>query len=440
MSNVLATDLGIWPCPIDLSIEEQMLAKHSFRADLANYLLLYDQIVIPTGNFQILPVLQHILGANTLGRLLHTKEIVFVRFNEWFGYNQEDGIIQVSISDNPDSQNIQPNLATSYFKPLDVAIDTILAAHEPLSEFEQEGSLKNYLFDATIQIPTNTLLLQSREETYKDILGSEQLRGSLSLRNDGHYLEKFRQSYEKERAFNHMRKGGSYKITIFNPHVPIDSYDAWEEYGILRVAFDNYLLGMGGFAQTLDITGDNSSLSILQAKRQRLGFSVEKFGAFAEMQDISGIPDIGNAYAKGSISTQELLDLRYSKHCQAFRDWFAKGSPPESSKEIIRRFVDSIGKPSLVESLPMKLVRLAATTGLGALEPITGAIASAVDSVLLSSWFPGKSPRLFMKEAKVLLAKSSLLTHPMIRGRDRNKPCLCGSGKKFKNCCGVRNI
>ena len=23
-----------------------------------------------------------------------------------------------------------------------------------------------------------------------------------------------------------------------------------------------------------------------------------------------------------------------------------------------------------------------------------------------------------------------------MKGRDRNKPCPCGSGKKFKNCCG----
>ena len=26
---------------------------------------------------------------------------------------------------------------------------------------------------------------------------------------------------------------------------------------------------------------------------------------------------------------------------------------------------------------------------------------------------------------------------PKMKGRDRNKPCPCGSGRKFKNCCGI---
>ena len=41
-----------------------------------------------------------------------------------------------------------------------------------------------------------------------------------------------------------------------------------------------------------------------------------------------------------------------------------------------------------------------------------------------------------------LLSKRSMVEKhfypepPKMKGRDRNKPCPCGSGRKFKNCCG----
>ncbi|MGA6952795.1 MAG: SEC-C metal-binding domain-containing protein [Candidatus Sulfotelmatobacter sp.] len=41
-----------------------------------------------------------------------------------------------------------------------------------------------------------------------------------------------------------------------------------------------------------------------------------------------------------------------------------------------------------------------------------------------------------MKQAKVMLANTPVIQKPVMRGRDRNLPCSCGSGKKFKKCCG----
>ena len=45
-------------------------------------------------------------------------------------------------------------------------------------------------------------------------------------------------------------------------------------------------------------------------------------------------------------------------------------------------------------------------------------------------------------EERGLLKKRSMIPRtffaekPKMKGRDRNKPCPCGSGRKFKNCCG----
>lgn len=56
-----------------------------------------------------------------------------------------------------------------------------------------------------------------------------------------------------------------------------------------------------------------------------------------------------------------------------------------------------------------------------------------------------QSEALFLKrdyEEHNLLSKRSMVEKhfypepPKMKGRDRNKPCPCGSGRKFKNCCG----
>ena len=53
MRRILATDLGIWPMFQHLErASDQMVASSKFWARLANYVLLYDQIVIPTGNLR----------------------------------------------------------------------------------------------------------------------------------------------------------------------------------------------------------------------------------------------------------------------------------------------------------------------------------------------------------------------------------------------------
>jgi hypothetical protein len=67
MRRILATDFGIWPAWKDLALlSDAMLKSAEQWARLANYLLLYDQIVIPTGNFQVLPVLRLMLGEQIL--------------------------------------------------------------------------------------------------------------------------------------------------------------------------------------------------------------------------------------------------------------------------------------------------------------------------------------------------------------------------------------
>lgn len=425
MRRVLATDFGIWPMLQNLErASDHMVASSEYWGRLANYLLLYDQIIIPTGNLQVLPVLRIMLGEAVFDELISTKGIVLARFDQWFGYaGNGAGLVFFQVQDGPNHPKNVANLGTTFFKPLDEAIANTLSVTTPISSSERKSQITNLLLDNVFQLPTNTIAEGLKDEAYKDVLGSPYLRDFLSLHNAG-------------RSLDALHGIGPNQVTIFSPHVPPESNDSREIRAVLRVAFENFLLSIGGHAEATEITGDQSTLNILRAKGQRLGYTPEGNQSFAKIQKISGVPDLGVAFASKHLTTRQLMDLRHSKHAQALRDWFALGAPSATEDETVRRYVETIGKPSFIDSLPAKLLRFATTTGVGAVQPIAGAIASVGDAFLLSKWFPGRSPCLFLKQAKVMLANTPIIQAPVMRGRDRNAPCSCGSGKKYKKCCG----
>lgn len=424
MRRVLATDLGIWPMLKNQEWpSEMMIACPEYWARLADYILLYDQIVIPTGNLQILPVLRLMLGEEVFDELIRTKAIVLARFDQWFGYVGTGGVIFLKAGDNPDLPKSFPNLAISHFKQLDEAIDDALIATNPPSSSERRTLIKNLLFDNIISLPTESLLSGVKDEAYADIRDSAYLREFLSLRNAG-------------RSIDNLFGSKPDTVTVFNPHVPAGRNDLPEVRAVLRVVFENFLLSLGGHTAASEITGDSSTLSVLQAKGQRIGYSPHGRQAFAQLQKVNGVPELGAAFAAKRISPSQILDLRTSKHTQALRDWLGAGAANETASETVARYIETIGNPGLIEKLPVKAMRFAATTGWGAIEPISGAVAAAADTFLLSKWFPVRSPRLFMRQAKAVLANTPVIRAPVIKGRDRNSLCSCGSGKKYKHCCG----
>ena len=425
MRRILATDLGIWPMFQHLErASDQMVASSKFWARLANYVLLYDQIVIPTGNLQILPVLRLVLGEEAFDDLVRNKGIVLARFDQWFAYaGNGAGLVFFQVHDGPDRPPASPNLGTAFFKPLDQAISEVLSLTNPPSSSDRRSEITKLLIDNIVQVPTQAMVDELKDESYKDILGSPYLRDFLAMRNTG-------------RSLDSLIGIGPNEMKIFSPHNPPGPHESLEIRSVLRVVFENFLLCFGGYTKATEITGDESTLNLLRAKGQRFGHSPEGDLAFAQIQEISGLPNLGAAFATKQLSSAQLLDLRYSLHSQALRDWFAAGALGATANETVRRYVETFGKPSWLEALPAKILRFATTTGLGAIEPVSGAVVSAIDTFLLSKWFPGRSPRLFLKQAKVMLDNTPIIEKPIMHGRDRNAPCSCGSGKKFKKCCG----
>lgn len=428
MRRILATDIGIWPVLQNLErVSDSMLQSPEFRSNLANYILLYDQIVVPTGNFQILPVLRNIFGEAVFDELIKSNIIVLARYNKWFSYIGNGGGLNFFESFSDPNSGKTPNLFHSYFAPLDKAIDTAIKTTTPTSSTRRASELTNLLIDKVLPVGTNIETSSFKDETYRDILGSPYLRNILSIRNEGRNLDA-------------LKGINANQVRIYSPHAIPEKGESPEIWSVLHAAFENFVLGLSTDLNVEEIAGDGNTLALIKAKGQRVGLDLEGKNAFSKIQEISGIPNIGEAFSKGAFTAEQLLDLRESKHSQAFRDWFSSESSNETSQQIVERYVDSIGKPSFIERLPVKTLRFGVTTGAGLINPVTGAISSAVDSFMLSKWFPGKSPKLFVKHAKTVTVKSKpssdSLQAPRMTGRDRNRSCSCGSGKKYKKCCG----
>jgi hypothetical protein len=429
LRTVLATDLGIWPAMQDLhKVSDLMVISKAFKQSLSNYILLYDQIYIPTGNLQILPVLRIILGEDVFDELVKNNVLVFVRYDKWFSYGGNGTGLNFFSVGNKDMKPDPNNLLHSYFTPLDECIETAIKQTQPTSNIRRQQYLTNLLLDNTIPVTKNIKPLTFRNETYRDIQESPYLRGFFSYNNRG-------------RSLNNLKGIKANEMRIFSPHDDKDEHNSPEISAVLQAAFDNFVLGISSDLNVDEITGDECSLALLKAKGQRVGMPIEGQKAFTQIQEISGIPDIGIAFADKLISAEQLLDLRESKHAGSLRDWFAKSTPEESHADITQRYVESLGKSSVIEYIPVKVMRFATTLGIGTIQPVAGAIASGVDSFLLGKWFPKKSPRLFLKHAKSVIIKSvEKITpptkRPSLSGRDRNRACSCGSELKYKHCCG----
>jgi hypothetical protein len=310
--------------------------------------------------------------------------------------------------------------------PIDEAINIALRSTLPHTDDKNRSIISNLLIDKVVQTPIEDIGEELFKETYNDILGSPYLKEFMALRNAG-------------RSLTNLKGIKSNSAKIFNPNIAPDEDDVPEIRALQRVAFENLMLGLGTYTDSTDITSDEATLAIVNAKGQRFGAPVSGEGAFATIQEISGVPNLGAAFASKDLSPDEIVKLRESKQCQSLREWLAKQDSSCDSAEIVQKYIETIGRPSLIESIPAKILRFGATTVIGVFNPVAGIMVSLADSFLLSKWSNKQSPRLFMKEAKILMQKKrkdAEIQMPIMRGRDRNKPCYCGSGKKYKNCHG----
>lgn len=129
------------------------------------------------------------------------------------------------------------------------------------------------MLDNLIHFPTNEILKNLRTLTYNDICGNAHLCDVLKLKIKEPSFDKL----------DNLPNSALNQVTIFNPHGPINNTPL-EIKTILRVAFENFILELGAsYTETTEITGDDLTFSVLQAKGQKLGYS-DGENSFVQMQ------------------------------------------------------------------------------------------------------------------------------------------------------------
>lgn len=154
------------------------------------------------------------------------------------------------------------------------------------------------------------------------------------------------------------------------------------------------------------------------------------------------IPDLNTLFERGIINIRDILSFRKTSHGKLFRAWIKilEYRPDDVLESLLRK------KPTSVKRSCAKLIRWVYPTIFGLINPIAGAAASFTDSYIVQKILEGWHPSLFLDDQfkfkidrKIKqMDKNNLeanLTKAGIKV-GRNDPCPCGSGKKFKKCCG----
>lgn len=429
MSRLFATDYGIWPLAKDtFKLSDKMLASQEHKEGLANLLLNYEKIVIPTGNFQVLPVLRLMLGDDVFVELIQSGAIELARFSSWFSYfhksDNSGGLSFFKIMDGDQSKFNFPggNISTSYFKGLEEAIDIALRNTVAPKNRVNDTFLKNLLLDKTIPVHQALNEEQFVKETYDDILKSDILSEFFMMKHKGTDLRR-------------LDPNKNLMVQIYNPESPPDPSESLTARSLLRIAFENFTLGMASELNVDHISGRSKTVDVINSKLPR-SMSVEASkSATLKIMDFNGIPDVGALFGSGSITARNILELRNLDQSVSFRKWIETAGYDDRS--ILDSYREALTKTSFLDRLPMKLLRFSATKAISVVAPVSGFVASTIDSFFLKKWLPKKGPVIYMSNIKSFVEDELAKKTPVPKVIARNDPCWCRSGKKFKKCHGA---
>ncbi len=383
-------DSQLW---IRLDLDISLKANVLFNADARNrshflsLLLLYNKIYIPTKDFGIVPILINWLGLKNFITLLETDSLGFVFLPALIGYG--GGITGLSLMEIVDSKEkpFEWHQATM-FSTSDKSIELQILHNCPFISYSQRSKI-------CLSILRKTIKLELSEEFFKKTIIDETFRDIKS--ND--FLSKM---FQTERYSDNIQilnslsyiKNDQYRIlgqsTLKDP---IDY--------LLRVAEINLELILGHVASESDIGTSLGSEKLIINKIKRLKADNEQISRFLNLLELNNIPDIGCALVSGIIDINDFLKLRNSRIAKSFRKWLQK-CDIKDARDLEKLYVETLRNKSIVQSLPIKLLRFFISTGIGFIEPVSGTITGVMDNFIIDKMANGYNPSIFINDLNKL--------------------------------------
>lgn len=174
---------------------------------------------------------------------------------------------------------------------------------------------------------------------------------------------------------------------------------------------------------------------IIQSKQ------IDSIAALTDILKKKNIPDLSDLYISKTITIHDVIKIRENLNGKKFRQWLSDVNYNQDT--IIETLVNS---SSSINSRVSKTIRFLVTNAVSFIGPVSGITVSAIDSFVIDKILKGWHPNIFLddvlkkeiddKIAADQLQKRREQVGERFKGVGRNDPCPCGSGKKFKKCCG----
>lgn len=355
---------------------------------LANQLLLYDRVVIPTNDFGIVPILINWLGLRHFRSALDSGAICFLRRNGLLGYaGNGNGICTFEI--RPTAAKPFLWWQEALFGESEKAIELQLRNMCSFISREERPILKSEIIEKTKIVKYDNELFKKNivHETYTDIMRDESLSSEV------------RRLSGSVGRINLTRLAGvaANQLQVSRVEPIKNAVDL-----VLRVSEINMDVLMSTVYGDCDFFTSEGAEQILSSKLARSGLPRPGLEGFIRLLELSDIPDVGTAVASGQIPISRILNLREETVSQKFRKWMRKAEP-QDAKELEKLYVKALGKSGLYQSLPMRLLRFAIVTTVGAFNLPAGAAAAGADSFFIKKWLKGYSPKLFLDRLRNLV-------------------------------------
>jgi hypothetical protein len=371
---------------LDISLKANSFFQTNLvnRAHLANQLLLYDKIIIPTKDFGIVPILINWLGMKTFNKALYSGTFSFLRTKFLLGY-QGKGVGLTGFFISPGEKEWRW-WQEAIFGKIDASIEQQLRNMCPFIDRKERKYITDKIISVSKEIEHDSSFFEKNiiNETYVDISNNKSLSMSI-LQSNKKILDK-----------NDLKRLEGVKINeirVLNLGKAIeDSIDL-----VLRISEINMEIFMSTLSDNADLFTSEGAELLLKDKLIRSGIGSTYLDGFLYLLELNNIPDIGKAIYTDSLSLPDIWEIREGENSKEFRKWLRKATTKDA-KEIVKLYIESLKNKTLINSLPLKILRFAITSLVGAINPPIGLSVSAIDSFFVEKWLSGFSPRLFLDE------------------------------------------
>jgi hypothetical protein len=362
------------------------------QGHLANQLLLYDRVVIPTKDFGIVPVLIAWLGAERFRECLREGTFGFARPMSLLGYAGNGGGIN-AFTINSTKEKPFEWWQEAIFGAVESAVELQLKNQWTSISSKEKSELFDLILGCTKSIAWDNDIFMKRivHESYTDI------------KND-RFLSDFVLSKERSRDkpvdLRQLSGVNPNQFRISGLTAIRDGVDV-----VLRVAEINMEILLAHLYQECDIGTSEGAEILLQGKLLRCGIQPSVAKKFLSLVELRGVPDIRRGVESGSVTLCDILALRKKKVSREFRQWL-RSCDAKDGRELERIYVSALESSGKYSSLPARVLRFIVTTAAGVLHPIAGPLMNAIDSFFVEKWLAGYSPKLFLNEVARLPTKN----------------------------------